>query len=162
MASLGGTYDASQGEQMSDRSALPAGEYLAAIARSDVSDTKKGDGRKVELEFEVLDGAHKGRRFWTTLNLWNPSATTVEMAQRELNSICHAAGRLRVADTEELHGIPMLVKLGFQKDNPERNEPKGYKPAAGVAASSAGPGARERRLRQARAVGVSRTLGEAV
>ena len=42
MASLGGTYDASQGEQMSDRSALPAGEYLAAIARSDVSDTKKG------------------------------------------------------------------------------------------------------------------------
>ena len=141
MASLGGTYDATQGDQMSDRSALPAGEYLAAIARSDVSDTKKGDGRKVELEFEVLDGPHKGRRFWTTLNLWNPSATTVEMAQRELNSICHAAGRLRVADTEELHGIPMLVKLGFQKDNAERNEPKGYKPAAGAAARPSGPGA---------------------
>ena len=53
MASLGGTYDASQGEQMSERSALPPGEYLAAIARSDVSDTKAGTGRKVELEFEV-------------------------------------------------------------------------------------------------------------
>jgi hypothetical protein len=51
MASLGGTYDATQGEHMSIRSALPAGEYLAAIARSDVSDTRKGDGRKVELEF---------------------------------------------------------------------------------------------------------------
>ena len=141
MSSLGGTYDASQGEQMSDRSALPAGEYLAAIARSDVSDTKKGDGRKVDLEFEVLDGPHRGRRFWSMLNLWNPSPDSVEMAQRELNSICHAVGKLRVTDTEELHGIPMLVKLGFQKDNAERNEPKGYKPAAGGAPSSAGPGA---------------------
>ena len=55
MASLGGTYDASEGEQMSERSALPPGEYLAAVARSDVSDTKAGTGRKVELEFEVLD-----------------------------------------------------------------------------------------------------------
>jgi hypothetical protein len=42
MASLGATYDASQGEQMSDRSALPPGEYLAAIAKSDVGPTKKG------------------------------------------------------------------------------------------------------------------------
>ena len=78
MASLGATYDASQGDQMSDRSVLPAGEYLAAIARSDVSDTRKGDGRKVELEFEVLDGPHKGRRFWTTLNLWNPSTSALQ------------------------------------------------------------------------------------
>jgi len=55
---------------MSDRSVLPAGEYLAAIAKSGVSDTRKGDGRKVDLEFEVLDGPHRGRRFWSTLNLW--------------------------------------------------------------------------------------------
>ena len=41
MASLGATYDASQGEQMSDRSVLPPGEYLAAIAKSDVSDPRK-------------------------------------------------------------------------------------------------------------------------
>jgi hypothetical protein len=55
MASLGATYDASQGEQMSDRTALPPGEYLAAIAKSDVGPTKKGDGRKIDLEFEVLN-----------------------------------------------------------------------------------------------------------
>jgi Protein of unknown function (DUF669) len=134
MASLGGTYDASQGEQMSDRSALPAGQYLAAIARSDVSETKAGTGRKVELEFEVLDGPHKGRRFWTTLNLWNPNPVAVEIAQRELNSICHAVGKLRVADTEELHTHPMLVTLGI--DDSGRNVPKGYKPAAGAPPSA--------------------------
>ena len=94
----------------------------------------------------MLDGAHRGRRFWSTLNLWNPSPATVEMAQRELNSICHAVGKLRVADTEELHGIPMMVKLGFEKDNAERNEPKGYKPATGaprVRPAPRGRGARD-------------------
>ena len=130
MASLGATYDASQGEQMADRSALPPGEYLAAIARSDVGPTKKGDGRKIELEFEVLDGPHRGRRFWTTLNLWNPNPVAVEIAQRELNSICHAVGKLRVADTEELHGAPVKVTLGIDKDG--RNVAKGYKPVAGA------------------------------
>ena len=137
MASLGGTYDASQGEQMSERSALPPGEYLAAIARSDVTDTKKGTGRKVELEFEVLDGSHKGRRFWTTLNLWNPSAQAVEISQRELNSICHAVGKLRVADSEELHGIPMKVTLAI--DTSGRNVTKGYKPASGTSPAAAAP-----------------------
>ena len=34
---------------------------------------RRATARKVELEFEVLDGAHKGRRFWMTLNLWNPN-----------------------------------------------------------------------------------------
>jgi Protein of unknown function (DUF669) len=134
MASLGATYDASQGEQMSDRSALPPGEYLAAIAKSDVGPTKKGDGRKIDLEFEVLDGAHKGRRFWTTLNLWNPNPVAVEIAQRELNSICHAVGKLRVADTDELHGVPMKVTLGVEKDG--RNVARGYKPAAGAPPSA--------------------------
>jgi hypothetical protein len=136
MASLGGTYDATDGEQMSERSALPPGEYLAAVARSDVTDTRKGDGRKVELEFEVLDGAHRGRRFWTTLNLWNPNPVAVEMAQRELNSICHAVGKLRVAGTQELHAVPMKVTLAVDKEG--RNVPKAYKPA--TAAASGAPG----------------------
>ena len=142
MASLGATYDASQGEQMSDRSALPPGEYLAAIAKSDVGPTKKGDGgRKIELEFEVLDGAHRGRRFWTTLNLWNPNPVAVEMAQRELNSICHAVGKLRVADTQELHAIPVKVTLCIDKAG--RNVAKSYKPASGGSAAVATSGAAE-------------------
>ena len=40
---------AEEGAGNLDRSVLPAGEYLAAIAKSGVSDTRKGDGRKVDL-----------------------------------------------------------------------------------------------------------------
>ena len=140
MANLGGTFDATAVEPASGRTALPAGEYLAAIAKSSVGPTKSGSGTKAELEFEVLDGPHKGRRFWVTLNLKNPNAQAQEIGLRELSAICHAVGKLRVADTEELHAHPMLVKLGIDKNDPERNVAKGYRPATAATPTSPGPG----------------------
>ena len=130
MANLGGTFDATAVEPAAGRTALPAGEYLAAIAKSSVGPTKAGNGTKAELEFEVLDGTHKGRRFWVTLNLRNPNAQAQEIALRELSAICHAVGKLRVADTDELHSIPMMVTLVIETDSQygSKNVPKAYKP----------------------------------
>lgn len=138
MASFGSTYDASNGETMGDSSALPAGEYVAAIVKSEHREAKAGNGNAyINLEFEVQDGDKQGRRFWTMLNLWNSNTTAVEIAQRELNSICQACGKLRINDSEELHGIPMLVKLGVKSDSyGEKNVTKGYKPLSSGASRS--------------------------
>lgn len=144
MAQLGATFDATQVEPQGDRSVLPAGEYIACIVKSEVRDAKTAGNRYINLEFEVFDGQAKGRRFWTMLNLWNSNAQAVEISTRELSSICHAAGKLRVSDTEELHGIPMLVKLAVKTDSyGEKNEVKGYKPMNGGAptASASAPAA---------------------
>ena len=128
MVDLGGTYDASGGATMETRDALPAGEYIAAIVKSEKRDAKTQGNAYINLEFEVMEGQAAGRRFWSTLNLWNSNAKAVEVAQRELNSICHAAGRLRVQSTEELHGIPMRVTLGQKTDDyGTKNTVKGYK-----------------------------------
>lgn len=141
MASFDGMYDATGGETMGDTSVLPAGEYVAAIVKSERREAKAGNGNAyINLEFEVQDGDKQGRRFWTMLNLWNSNSTAVEIAQRELNSICQAIGRLRVGDSEELHGVPMIVKLGVKSDSyGEKNVIKGYKPlSAGISRPSAG------------------------
>jgi hypothetical protein len=142
MANLGATFDATAVEPAAGRAALPAGEYLAAIAKSGVGPTKAGNGTKAELEFEVLDGAHKGRRFWVTLNLKNPNAQAQEIALRELSAICHAVGKLRVTDTDELHSIPMKVTLAIETDSQfgAKNVAKSYKPTTGAAPSSPGAG----------------------
>lgn len=130
MASFGGTYDANNGETMGDTSALPAGEYVAAIVKSERREAKSGNGNAyINLEFEVQDGPSQGRRFWTMLNLFNKNPDAVEIAQRELNSICQAIGRLRVDDSEDLHGIPMIVRLGVKEDSyGVKNVTRGYKP----------------------------------
>ena len=136
MVDFGGQWDATQGETMGTTDALPAGEYVAAIVKSERREAKSMNGNAyINLEFEVLDGQYQGRRFWTMLNLWNHNQTAVEIAQRELNSICHAVGKLRVSNSEELHNIPMLVKLGVRTDDyGTQNTTKGYKPMNGGAA----------------------------
>lgn len=134
MANLGGTYQAGD-ETMGDRSALAPGEYLAQIVKSEWKDARNGANRYINLEFEVVDGDAKGRRFWSMLNLVNSNEQAVQIAQRELNSICHAIGKLRVSDTEELHHVPMLVKLKVeQRDGYDpQNRVVSYKPAHGGA-----------------------------
>jgi hypothetical protein len=140
MANLGG-YDATGGDTMDTRDALPAGDYVAAMVKSDRKEARKEGNAYINCEFEVQEGEMQGRRFWTMLNLWNSNSQAVEIAQRELNSIMHACGKLRVDDTEELHGIPMRVKLKVENDDQygPQNRVTGYKPLnAGPSASSGG------------------------
>jgi len=141
MAQLDNGYDATGGETMGDSSALPAGEYTAALVKSERKEAKANNGNAyINCEFEVTTGQNQGRRFWTLLNLWNSNSQAVEIAQRELNSICNAVGKLQVGDTEELHGIPMMVKLSVKKDEGygEKNEVKSYKPLNSAGAMNQG------------------------
>ena len=140
MANLGDTYDASNGDTMDTRDVLPAGEYVAVLVKSDQKGPNAKGNSYINCEFEVSDGEYSGRRFWTMLNLWNSNQQAVEIAQRELNSIMHACGKLRVSDTEELHGIPMRVKLSVE-DNAQygpQNRVKGYKPLNAAPGASGG------------------------
>lgn len=135
MASFGGTYDATDGQGMDSRDALPAGEYVAAVVKSEKRGPNDKGNSYINLEFEVTEGEHEGRRFWSMLNLWNSSQKAVEIAQRELNSICQACGKLRVSDSEELHGIPMRVKLRIETSAQygDQNRVTGYRPLNEVA-----------------------------
>jgi hypothetical protein len=110
---------------------IPAGRYLAAIADSTVKTTKAGDGRYLELRFQILEGPHRGRSLFTRLNLWHPSPSAVAMACAELSSICRAAGVMKPCDSLGLHDIPVLigVRLKRREDTQELvNEVRGFWP----------------------------------
>lgn len=101
-------------EEMGDFSALPAGEYVAFICASEMKPTKAETGHFLELKFEICEGQYAGRNIWTRLNLDNPNAQAVTLAQRELTSITKAVGKVAIADSDELHNVPMLVKLDIE------------------------------------------------
>ena len=108
---------------------LPAGKYNALITNSEEKPTKAGTGSYLELTFEVLDEAYKGRRLWARLNLNNPSDQAVAIARAELSAICHAVNVLELQDTAQLHDLPMTVKVVAKPDKMTgevRNEIKGY------------------------------------
>lgn len=109
--------------------AIPAGNYAAIITESAMKPTKRGDGEYLQLTLQIIDGEHSGRKLFDRLNLNNPNATAVDIAQRTLSSICHAVGVMQPQDSAELHDIPMQVKVGVEKnatDGTNSNVIKGY------------------------------------
>ena len=135
MAKLGGTFDAASVEPNAPLEALPPGDYRVQILQSEMRVTKAGTGQILWLDMEVLEGPLKGRHLYDQLNLINPNPTAEEIAQRALSAICHAVGKLQVADSEELHFQPLLVRVAVKPNG--YNEVKGYKPVKQVAAAGA-------------------------
>lgn len=137
MAQFNGEFDATQVEPSAPMEVLPDNWYPMMIAASKWEPTKANDGTYLELELQVIDGPYKGRKAWDRLNLANKSEQAVEIAQRTLSAICHATGVLKLADSMQVHGIPMLVKVTVkQGTNGPMNEVKGYKKLDGAIAAA--------------------------
>ena len=129
-----GSFDANTVEP-ADFSALPAGDYTALISASEWRDSKAGV-QYLALTLQILEGAHQGRFLWHNLNLNHPTAQAAEIAQRELSAICRATGQMAISDSEQLHDIPVIVKVAYvpaKGEWPEKNQIKQWKPAGSAA-----------------------------
>lgn len=136
MADLNG-FDADQYEPLGDFDPLPKGNYVAIASDSTMKHTKAGTGSYLEITWEVVEGPHTDRKLWSRLNLDNPNTNAVEIANRELTSICRATGVMRPKDSSELHSIPVVLKVDTvtRRDNGEvTNCVRGY---AAVSANTA-------------------------
>jgi hypothetical protein len=125
---LPSVFDASDKDRMGFN-ALPAGWYEAEITKTDIRETRAKNGKYLSLEFTITETGYNGRKVWANLNLVNPSQVAVEIAEKELATICDAVGLDTIEDSEELHGIPLGIKLTIRPESaqwPERNEIKGY------------------------------------
>jgi hypothetical protein len=139
MANLGGTFDATGVEPNAPLEALPPGDYKVQILQSEMRVTKAGTGQMLWLDMEVLEGPLQGRHVYDQLNLINPNPAAEDIAQRTLAAICHAVGKLQISDSEELHFLPVMVKVAVQPNG--YNEVKGYKPVQQGATGAFGPAA---------------------
>lgn len=139
MADLNG-FDATQVDPAGDFAPLPAGQYLCIATDSQMKPTKKGDGRYLQVELEVLEGEHKGRKVWDRFVLEHPNDRTVAIARSSLAGLCTAVGVTRPRDSAELHNIPVLVRVACTKrtDTGEiTNAIKGYAKRGGAQPSVA-------------------------
>lgn len=136
MAQLGQNFNSSQHDDMSDTpEPVPAGDYLMKIVKSEIKETKAKTGKYISFEIDIIQGEYKGRKVWTNLNIINPNTVAVEIAQKELATICRACGKSAIQDTNEVHNIPFIGSVKFVNAKgswPEKNEMTGYAPAAGA------------------------------
>ena len=138
---------------------LPDGIYVARIIESEEKETKAGTGSYIQLRLEVIEGEYTGRTVFDRLNLRNPNEKAVEIARQTLASICRAVGNMAPRDTQELHDIPMAVKIICKKrqDSDEwSNEVKRYASVTGNAAPVAAAPAPAPQQRLANAQGAAK------
>lgn len=130
------------------REILPVGDYTMQVVKSELRDTKAGDGQYLELEFEVLGPRFTGRRYWERLNLFNKNDTAVKIAKKVLGNICAAVGVNELQDTEQLHFKPLKVnithkenKMGALEARAAFSSASGAAPVAAAPAATAAPAA---------------------
>lgn len=150
MANLG-FFNAADVPPQQDFAPIPSGEYPATITDSEMKATKGNNGQYLELVHTIADGPFKGRLVWARLNLDNPSAQTVQIAQQQLSSICHAVGLLQVTDSAQLHNRPLVIRVEFiaagtvdkrgRTQERDTNEIKAWKKLEGAAQPSGQPAA---------------------
>ena len=128
-------------ETQADRTALPAGDYLVHIVKSELKKTKAGTGSYLSIHMPVLEPEEfKGRFLFENLNLVNPNPIAVEIANKTMNSICVACGEEGVTDSDELHQIPFMVKVTVEEATaqwPESNNITAYLPESDWAGADA-------------------------
>ena len=128
MSNLNG-FNANNVDPATDFEPVPAGKYLAVITDSEMKPTKSGNGRYLELTFQVIDGPHKNRLLWSRLNLENSNELAMQIAQGELSAICRAVGVMQPKDSLELQNLPMQITVKCKKREETgdmTNEIKGY------------------------------------
>jgi hypothetical protein len=122
-----------------ERAPLPKGMYEVAVISSDLKTTQAGTGQYIELTLQVLDGPHGGRRIWDRLNISNPNKTAEDIAKRQLQMLCLAAGVTNLTDTEQLHDRPVLAEIDLDRKDPSRNRVMGYAATSSKQASRPSP-----------------------
>ena len=88
---------------------LPPGLYTVKINGEETKPTKAGTGEYLQLTFEICDGPHTGTKIFDRLNLRNPSARAVEIAQATLQAICEAAGLPEISGSADLLGKTLRI-----------------------------------------------------
>jgi hypothetical protein len=99
----------------SDFSLIPAGQYICQIIDSEVKDTKAGDGKYLQLTWEVLDGEYRGRRIFERINFLNKNRAVQDRAEKDISSICFYSGVQNPNSPHLLHYKPVKLRIIIKK-----------------------------------------------
>jgi hypothetical protein len=132
-------FDATKIEvENTDFSPLAPGKYDAIISAAAEKSTKAGTGKYLSVEFTVTSVQNEGRRVWLNLNLVNPNPIAVEIAQKELASLCKAIGVMQVSDESQLVDKALTIKVVVEGEGEGgRNNVKGFFPLVARVAAPA-------------------------
>jgi hypothetical protein len=118
---------------------LPVGWYTCTISQAELKDTKAGNGQYIKLRYDITGPSHQGRVVFGNLNIKNANPKAEEIGRQQLGEIMRAIGLAKVADTDQLIGGQISIKLDIKQDAQygASNEVRGFKSVSGSVAPAA-------------------------
>ena len=136
MSNLSGyNFNAEEVEPSSSFDPIPAGWYQAIISNSEMKATRDGYGEYLSLTLQIIEGQYENRLVFARLNLKNANDKAVDIARKDLAAICRAVGVMSPQASEELHDIPLMIKVKVRPasgDYEASNDIGGYKAVEGA------------------------------
>jgi hypothetical protein len=136
MSNLAGyNFNAEEVEPSSSFDPIPAGWYQAIISNSEMKATRDGYGEYLSLTLQVIEGQYENRLVFARLNLKNANDKAVDIARKDLAAICRAVGVMSPQASEQLHDIPLMIKVKVRPASGEyeaSNDIGGYKAVEGA------------------------------
>lgn len=111
MAQLPQAANSEENQSQGGFEVLPADDYVCVLKKSEWKDAKKEGNRFIYMEFVVVEGEYKGGVFIERMNLVNSNSTAVRIANGKMNQLCAACLLSDIEDTDELHGIPVMLTV---------------------------------------------------
>ena len=128
-------FNAEEVEPSSSFDPIPAGWYTAIISNSEMKATRDGYGEYLSLTLQIIEGQYENRLVFARLNLKNANDKAVDIARKDLAAICRAVGVMSPQASEELHDIPLMIKVKVRPASGEyeaSNDIGGYKAVEGA------------------------------
>lgn len=112
---------------------IPAGWYNAVINGAEVKSTKAGNGKYLNMRYDITGETHAGRVVFGMITVQNPNTTAETIGQQQLGELCRAIGKVVLNDTDELLGATLSIKVAIsaREGYEPRNEVKGFKALKG-------------------------------
>ena len=106
---------------------IPPGWQSAQIVEASRKEALNNSASTYVLAvFEILEGAHKGRKIFQNVTLTNANQQAVEIGTRLLKDICESVKTGPLKNLEVLLYKPVKVRLGIKRDKdgiyPDRNQ----------------------------------------
>lgn len=123
-------------ESSGDYELLPAGWYHCFISGAELKNTKNGTGQFIAIKYSVTGPTHQGRVVFGNINIRNQSTKAEEIGRAQLGEIMRAIGINSLANTDELIGANLSVKVAIREARTDdatgktyeaQNEVKGFK-----------------------------------
>ena len=120
-------FDPSQYAGTTDLVPIPPGWQSAQIVEASRKEALNNSASTYVLAvFEILEGAHKGRKIFQNVTLTNANQQAVEIGTRLLKDICESVKTGPLKNLEVLLYKPVKVRLGIKRDKdgiyPDRNQ----------------------------------------